>query len=380
VTKPDTTETPETTERTDLATCADAPTPAAINTSGTVADVSALLGTFMQLASNPAIDADKLREIRLTVSEATERAKREEFSRSKAAAIREMPIIRKDGRIVIQGKNNEPDRVQGHFERWPDVQRAITPPLRKNNLTLTHRINATPDGRVLVTAILMHDNGYTEESGEMSLPLDTSGGKNNVQGAGSAQSYGMRYSTRAILGLQFEPGHDDGQLIPLPDEPLNDQQQRRVAEAQQLWDKDPALFEEWWGRLQPQDKAWMLLSGRYKEITGREAGRLLARSAGHDPDAPKPEPDPATEQKPRRSERQTPEQWVEQYEAECRRAETLTDLARIQRKAGPAIQRLQDNGLDALYDRVIDAGRLADQRLRTPPATGGDELFDGGDA
>lgn len=344
----------------ELAAHTEAPPPAAISTSGTVSDVGALLGTFMTLAANPAIDADKLREIRLTVNEATARAKEEEFSRAKAAACRAMPIIRKDGRIVIAGKNGEPDRVQGHFERWPDVQRAVTPHLQANNLSLTHRID-TEDGRVIVTAILRHDNGYVEESGRMGLPLDTSGGKNNVQGAGSAQSYGMRYSTRAILGLQFEPGHDDGDMIALPDEPLNDQQQRRVAEAEALWKADPQQFEDWWAKLQPQDRAWMIQTGRYHEITGKSAGLLQARAAGHEV-TPEPEPEQPVAKDPPANERETPEQWTARFEQACKDAENIDKLNTLKRRANNTIAGLASSH-PTLHDRAIDAYDKARDRL-----------------
>lgn len=330
-----------------------------------ISDVGALLNTVMQLAKDPTIDAEKLREIRLTVNEARASAKEEEFSRDKAAAVRAMPIIRKDGRIVIAGKNNEPDRVQGHFERWPDVQRAVTPHLTANHLTLTHRVTGA-EGRIVVTAILRHDNGFTEESGEMPLPLDTSGGKNNVQGSGSAQSYGMRYSTRAILGLQFEPGHDDGNLIALPDEPLNDQQERRVKEAEMLFASDPQQFEDWWAKLQPQDKAWMIQTGRYALITGREAGRLIAAPVGQDA--------PRQASRSGGHDTSTPEGWTSKYEQDCANAASIDQLQLVQQKGASAMGKLKSNNLTDLHARAIRAGTDAFARLQPS-----DDLLDGGE-
>lgn len=340
-------------ESTEIATHEETKPPAPVSAGGMVNDVSQLVAGIMQLAANPEITGEKLREVRLTVNEARAAAKEEEFSRAKAAAVRAMPIIRKDGRIVIADKNDPTnrakDRVQGHFEKWPDVQKAITPPLRANNLTLTHRID-TDDGKVVVTAILRHDNGWTEESGKMSLPLDTSGGKNNVQGAGSAQSYGMRYSTRAILGLQFELGHDDGELIALPGEPLNDQQQRRVAEAEALYSADPQQFEDWWKKLQPQDKAWLLQSGHYHRITGQEAGRLLA-GASTPPNEPATAPSStATETKAE----ETPEQWTARFEKACADAPTIDALNVLKRRANNTIAALMDAN-EAMHDRAIKA-------------------------
>jgi len=339
----------------------------AVSTSA-VSSVAEMLNTMMALAKDPTVDAAKFETIARVANEQQDRFQRQEYYAAKARAIRAMPVIRKDGRIVIQDKNDPnnraKDRVQGHFERWPDVQRAITPPLVENGLTLTHDVD-TENGKVIVIPILQHDNGYIERGGRMELPLDTSGGKNNVQGAGSAQSYGLRYSTRAMLGLKFEPGHDDGNLIALPDEPLNDQQQRRVAEAEALWAADPQQFEDWWSKLQPQDKAWMIQTGRYAAITGKEAGRLVPHTRDDPPPAKKPEDS-------------TPVGWVEQYEKKCKECKTLDELASVQRKGANGLAKLKaDPNLKALHDRAIKAGGDAYERL-TGQAPSGDDLFEGG--
>lgn len=324
-----------------------------------MAGVGQMLDAMMALARDPTVDAAKFETIARVANEQQDRALKTEYYQAKARAIRAMPTIRKDGRIVIAGKNGEADRVQGHFEKWPDVQRAITPHLDANYLTLTHDVDVD-DGRVVVVPILQHDNGYIERGGRMVLPLDTSGGKNNVQGSGSSQSYGLRYTTRAMLGLKFEPGHDDGNLIALPDEPLNDQQQRRVQEAEMLWAADPEQFEVWWAKLQPQDKAWMVQTGRYEMITGKTGGLLTHRDAPR-PDAGAPKKGPIKTASGR--DVSTPEGWTAQYEDDCRAASSLDALAEVQRKGAGAMGKLQANGLTDLHSRAITAGSDAYARL-----------------
>jgi hypothetical protein len=44
--------------------------------------------------------------------------------------------------------------------------------------------------------VLSHELGHSEET-TMTLPLDTSGSKNNVQAVGSSTSYGKRYTATA---------------------------------------------------------------------------------------------------------------------------------------------------------------------------------------
>jgi hypothetical protein len=42
------------------------------------------------------------------------------------------------------------------------------------------------------------------------VALDSSGGKNNIQGMGSSFSYGKRYTTTALLNIVTEGEDDDG--------------------------------------------------------------------------------------------------------------------------------------------------------------------------
>ncbi len=66
-----------------------------------------------------------------------------------------------------------------------------------------------PSG-VIVTGTLRHKAGHSETASIGPLPLDTSGGKNNLQGAGSTFSYGKRYTATMLLNLTFEGEDDDG--------------------------------------------------------------------------------------------------------------------------------------------------------------------------
>jgi hypothetical protein len=206
----------------------------------------------------------------------------------------------------------------------------------------------------------------------MALPLDTSGGKNNTQGAGSAASYGKRHTTTAMLGLRLEDTDDDGWLTATADEPLNDQQARRVEEAEARWKDGPEIYETWFGKLEPKDRAWLIQTGRHAAITGSEAGRLIAKQAGADDPGPKP---PAT--KPIQTgghDTTTPEGWTAKYEEDCRNANDLDQLARVQAKGAKGLQRLKDGGKTDLHERAVRAGSEAYGRLSgvDEPA----ELFD----
>lgn len=316
-------------------------------------NATSMLAMVERLALDDRVDAGKLETVMRVANQQQDREQEKEFYRDKNRAVRAMPVIRKDGKIVIANKqdpnNRALDRVQGHFEKWTDVQRAITPVLDANKMTLTHRIGHT-ESKTIVIAVLTHDNGFREESGEMGLPLDTSGGKNNVQGAGSSQTYGMRYTTRAICGLRFEGGQDDDGLgIALPDEPLNDQQARRVVEAEAAWAQSEEVFEEWWSKVSPMDRAWMIQTNRYSEITGRDGlpgtkPRLSAPDQAQKPDT-------------------AANDWTVQYEADLQAAESLDDMAVIQQRGKKAMDKLKASGMTDLYERCVTAGSEAYARL-----------------
>jgi hypothetical protein len=359
----------------------------AIKATNPLGEVGAMLDAFMAMAKDPNVDAHKFEVIARVAKETREDAQKQQFYQAKASAMLDMPVIDKRGKIVIIDKNDPnnraKDRVQGSYAKWPDLQRAITPVLASYDLVLTHDIGH--EGAIVtVTPVLAHRNGYVERGEQMALPLDTSGGKNNTQGAGSAASYGKRHTSIAMLGLRLEDTDDDGWLTATPDEPLNDQQERRVEEAKARWADGPEVYEQWFGRLEPKDRAWLIQTGRHADITGKEAGLLIAHSVGATDTGPPAQRDPAKPAKAAKSaatdghDTSTPEGWTAKYEEDCRTAPDLDALARVQAKGANAMKKLQ--GSDAtLHARAVKAGSDAYGRLSGIDQQGGDDLFVGGD-
>lgn len=349
----------------------------ALATAAPINDFALMLDRMLQLATNKEVDAQKFETFRLAANEQQDRAERRQYYQDKAAALFEMPAIRKDSKILIPGKNGEADRVQGTFARWSDMQRAIYPVLERHNLRLTHEVGH--DGViVLVTPVLQHRNGFVERGKEMALPLDSSGGKNNTQGAGSAQSYGMRYTTVAFLGIRYEAGDDDGNLIPLPDEPLNDQQERRVREAEAAFAKGPQAYDEWFGTLTPIDRAWMINTGRHAEFGGTSPLGLASARQGEPQRPHEPTKGEPAAKRERKAPTMTPEQWVEGYERQCRECKSLDDLVDLQTREERPLAALKKDHAD-LHQRTVKAGSDAYARLSGGgEAEAGDDLFPGG--
>lgn len=335
----------------------------AISATNPMGEIGAMLDKMMTLAKDPAVDASKFETIARVVKETREDAQRQQFYQAKASAMLDMPVIDKRGKIVIADKNDPgnraKDRIQGLYAKWPDLQRAITPVLAAYDLVLSHDVDH--EGTIVtVTPVLQHRNGYVERGGSMALPLDTSGGKNNTQGAGSAASYGKRHTTTAMLGLRLEDTDDDGWLTATADEPLNDQQQRRLDEAEARWADGPEIYEQWFGRLEPKDRAWMIQTGRHAQITGNQAGQLIAKQAGADDTGPKPA---ATKPAVTNGhDTSTPEGWAAKYIEECEKAPDLDSLALVQSKGTRGLARLKEHSED-LHAKAVTAGSDAYARL-----------------
>lgn len=335
----------------------------AIAASNPMGEIGAMLDKMMSMAKDPAVDAEKFRVIASVVKETREDAQKQQFYQAKASAMLDMPVIDKRGKILIMDKNDPTNmdkaRIQGTYAKWPDLQRAITPVLAAYDLVLTHDVGHE-GAIVLVTPVLAHRNGYVERGEQMALPLDTSGGKNNTQGAGSAASYGKRHTAIAMLGLRLEDSDDDGWLQATADEPLNDQQQRRVEEAEANWARGPEVYEQWFGKLEPKDKAWMIQSGRHAEITGSQAGQLIASAAGAT-DKPTPK-SPAPAASNGGHDVTTPEGWAAKYIEDCEKAASLDALAAVQAKGVRGLSKLKDSS-PALHEKAVKAGSDAYARL-----------------
>lgn len=86
----------------------------------------------------------------------------------------------------------------------------IVPELLSVGITHRWKSEDLPGGMTRVTCILRHVEGYEEEGATLAGPADVSGGKNPIQGVGSAASYLHRYTLLASCGLVAANADTDG--------------------------------------------------------------------------------------------------------------------------------------------------------------------------
>lgn len=163
-----------------------------------------------EAATNKDMDVSKMRELlamdKEIRREMAEYEARQAFIRVCAA----MPTIKKNGTIDFS-TSSKPNQKPIRFADWAEVQLVIKPIYEAEGFALHFDSRPLDNGWVEKTAIATHYTGVEFKS-SIPLPLDTSGGKQNIQGAGSTASYGERYATKALFNLRFEGSDDDGKL------------------------------------------------------------------------------------------------------------------------------------------------------------------------
>lgn len=323
--------------------------------------VAGVVGFIMEAATSGAVDAGVLTAMTqlATSMKAEERLDADrrqlaEFNRDFNAAIMAMPVITKAGIIKIPANaaKGTPERTQGRFARFEDIDRVVRPILRDHNLAIRFDVGES-DKVTTVTPIMMHSNGHTERGGTMRLPLDDSGAKNNVQGVGSSVSYGKRYTMCAMLNIITEGTDDDGSLgkfeIGMPHE-------REVTVLEQAEGAHGAgTYDTFFNAQSPKDRAWLISSGHHARLGGAPALPDISRSSGTAPGS-------GDQGASAGHDINTAGGWTAQYEDDCAAAPDLETLQRVQAKGKRALDRLRE-GDKQLYDRAVKAGSDAFARL-----------------
>lgn len=171
----------------------------------------ALLSAIVALAKDPSVDVAKLDALLQMQGRMEDRQAEAEFNRAFHEMEPNLPRIKKNGDVEYKNKQTGQMEKSFKFARWEDVDAGIRPILREHGFSLAFD-TATRQGEgggLVITGTLMHTSGHKKQA-SVPLPLDTSGGKNNLQGAGSTFSYGKRYTTQMLLNIVTEGQDDDG--------------------------------------------------------------------------------------------------------------------------------------------------------------------------
>lgn len=165
------------------------------------------LAVVMKAAMDPKCDPAKMHSL-LDFQERLKNAEaKEAFDDALVALQAELPSITRDRKIEVRAKDPRTGERTGALQQstpyatFEAIHEAIQPLLTKYGFGLSFSTAPVggPDGRLEVKTTLFRKGHSISTS--FPLPADTSGSKNNAQGWGSAQSYGKRYGTIAILNI-----------------------------------------------------------------------------------------------------------------------------------------------------------------------------------
>lgn len=173
-------------------------------------EAAAFHGMLERLASNPDVDVAKMQAILDVQERIMDKRALAEFNAAFARLAGNLPRIKRDGSVAYEDKQGN-KKEAFKFARWEDIMTAIRPALDAEGFALTFKAKprAETGGGLEVTGRLLHIGGHSEEA-SIPLPLDSSGGKNNLQGYGSTFSYGKRYTATMLLNIVTEGEDDDG--------------------------------------------------------------------------------------------------------------------------------------------------------------------------
>lgn len=188
-----------------------------------------LLNFIGQALTDPAVDVQKLEALLRMQREVIADDAKTIFNQAYARLMQVMPRITKKGVVEYPVNKNQPDGPKQKafsYARWEDVDAAIRPLLLEHGFTLSFNTSQRQGdgGGLIVMGELLHVAGHSKAA-TMALPLDTSGGKSNLQGYASSTSFGARYCAKLLLNLVFENEDDNGQKADIVFITLDQQQQ-----------------------------------------------------------------------------------------------------------------------------------------------------------
>jgi ERF superfamily len=264
-------------------------------------DEPGVLGVFSRLARDRRLTVDKL----VTLVGLQERIMARNAAAEFDAAYRVMqpliPRIARNGKIL-----NKQGEVQSRYSKYEDIRTIVDPILQAHGFSVHNRTEWPETAIAEVVGSLTHAGGHTRESRFRSAS-DASGGKNAIQGLGSAVQYGRRYTLIDLLNIVQEGVDDDGQAAgkrsrrrdeeeprerrdvaagsnPRASEPITNPQRRRLFAITQRAGRSEQEVREWLLKRYKLESTKDITIGVYEEICKavEARGPLPSRAPGED--------------------------------------------------------------------------------------------------
>lgn len=210
-----------------------------------VQQADAFMAFLERAAADPAVDVGKMKELLGMKKEILTEQRIAAFNADFMAARMHMPRVKKDGTVeypVDKTKPDGPKKKAFDFAKYETIDKAIRPIEIEYGFSrsFTSAPRQGDGGGIIVTCRLLHKDGHAVEAA-IPVPLDSSGGKNNLQGYGSSFSYGKRYTTTMVWDIITEGEDDDGNAA-FAAAPIDDVQFKAMQDLIDEWKIDTAKF------------------------------------------------------------------------------------------------------------------------------------------
>ena len=176
---------------------------------------STVLALIERVALDPRADVEKL-ECMMAMYERL-KAKEAElaYNEAKGRILKKLARIKiiKNRSVLYEMENGKPQK--GTYEAFKyapleEIDKHLRPLLAKEEMDLSYSDEPREDGGILIRGRLKHLPGGHYEDSFMPAPLDTTGGKSNVQAVGSTNSFLRRYVACNIFNIVVVGDDDDG--------------------------------------------------------------------------------------------------------------------------------------------------------------------------
>ena len=173
---------------------------------------SNLLQVIAAAVADPRCDVVKMQALLDMQKQIEERDARKEFTVAFNKLQAELPVINRDGKIDHSSDGGTTTRsgkraLKTAYATYPNLNRVCGPLMKKHGFTFSTSMEPEASGAMMAVSTLEHVAGHSRST-SFRLTADTSGGKNNQQGWGSSQQYGMRYNMIALLNIVTEAKED----------------------------------------------------------------------------------------------------------------------------------------------------------------------------
>lgn len=157
------------------------------------------------------IDIETLRELRGMAKELRDEERLQWFSRELAAAQSECQAVVKAAEVRLTKAGSTEDKGGYKYAANEDIDEMLRPVMTRYGFSVTYdrEPRQADGGGFNVTGTLWHQSGHFIKA-SFPLPLDSGPGRNNLQAAGSTDTYAQKYILIGFFRIVRKNADDDG--------------------------------------------------------------------------------------------------------------------------------------------------------------------------